>query len=163
MICPTTPFYKWINQGPERGCDHCISHNKARLDCSDKRFHVSALKNKSQVWREWKFPGGSVIRVPKLPLQGTWVQSLVGELRFSMPCSMAKLKKGGGGRGYFCLCYMTEISQPGTQAVRGLLPCGHSLSSQWGEHNAKCTLGILLSIFLQHQKWHAGSRALTRD
>ena len=63
-----------------------------------------------------------MIRVPELPLQGTWVQSLVGELRFSIPCSMAKLKKGGGSRGYFCLCYVTEISQPGTQAVRGPPP-----------------------------------------
>ena len=91
-----------------------ISHNKERLDCSDKQSHVSALKKKkARGWREWEFPGGSVVRVPELPLQGTRVQSLVGELRFSIPCSMTKLEKGGGGQGGSSVCvkWLKSVNQ----------------------------------------------------
>ena len=38
------------------------------------------------------FPGGPAVKTV-LPLQGTWVQSLVGELRSHMPRSTAKKKK----------------------------------------------------------------------
>ena len=40
----------------------------------------------------WDFPGGPVVRTA-LPLQGTWVGSLVGELRSGLLCSMTKEKK----------------------------------------------------------------------
>ena len=31
------------------------------------------------------FPGGPVVKAPSFPLQGVWVQSLVGELGSHMP------------------------------------------------------------------------------
>ena len=40
----------------------------------------------------WDFAGGPVVRTP-LPLQGAWVQSLVGELKSLMLCGVAKKKK----------------------------------------------------------------------
>ena len=36
------------------------------------------------------FPDSPVVKTPALPLQEAWVQSLIGELRSHMPCSMAK-------------------------------------------------------------------------
>ena len=54
-------------------------------------------------WRmsgELYFPGGSMVKT-LLPMQEPWVQSLVGELRSHMPCSMAKRlkkKKMSGGK-----------------------------------------------------------------
>ena len=62
-------------------------------------------------WRmsgELYFPGGSMVKT-LLPMQEPWVQSLVGELRSHMPCSMAKRlkkKKCQEGREFhplFCL------------------------------------------------------------
>lgn len=41
-----------------------------------------------QVSRPGDFSGGPVARIPTPPLQGTWVQPLVGELRFFKPRSM---------------------------------------------------------------------------
>ena len=38
------------------------------------------------------FPSGSVVKTPKLPMQGPQVQSLVGEVRSHMPCGVAKKK-----------------------------------------------------------------------
>ena len=38
------------------------------------------------------FPSGSVVKTPKLPMQGAQAQSLVGEVRSHMPCGMAKKK-----------------------------------------------------------------------
>ena len=39
-------------------------------------------------------PGdGPIVKTPVLPLQGAWVQYLVGELRSHMLCCMAKKKK----------------------------------------------------------------------
>ena len=38
------------------------------------------------------FPSGSVVKTPKLPMQGAQVQSLVGEVRSHMPCGVAKKK-----------------------------------------------------------------------
>ena len=36
------------------------------------------------------FPGGPVVRLSELPMQGAHVQSLVGELRSHMPNGVAK-------------------------------------------------------------------------
>lgn len=38
-------------------------------------------------------PGSLVVKMPKLPPQGAWVQSLGGELISHMPCSMARNKE----------------------------------------------------------------------
>ena len=38
------------------------------------------------------FPSGSVVKTPKLPMQGAQAQSLVGEVRSHMPGGMAKKK-----------------------------------------------------------------------
>ena len=49
------------------------------------------------------FPGGPVVKTPALPLQGVWVQSLVGELRSCMPRGQKKKgipKVEVGGPGY---------------------------------------------------------------
>ena len=40
----------------------------------------------------WDFAGGPVVKTP-LPLQGAWVQSLVGELKSLLLCGVAKKKK----------------------------------------------------------------------
>ena len=39
------------------------------------------------------FPGGPVVKDSTVPMQGAWVKSLVGELRFGMLYSTAKKKK----------------------------------------------------------------------
>ena len=39
------------------------------------------------------FPGGPVVKDSTVPMQGAWVKSLVGELRFCMLYSTAKKKK----------------------------------------------------------------------
>lgn len=82
---------------------HCIMQ-LGKVSCSDKQSRVS-VRGKSR-GGGWKFLIGSVIEVPKACCRGTWVQSWLGT-EFSMPCSMAKLKRDGG-RGHFCLCSMTR-------------------------------------------------------
>ena len=37
-----------------------------------------------------EFPAGLVVRIPHFQLQGAWVQTLVRELRFHMPCGVTK-------------------------------------------------------------------------
>ena len=39
------------------------------------------------------FLGGPVVRTSVFSMQGAWVPSLVGELRFCMPCGTPKKKK----------------------------------------------------------------------
>ena len=54
---------------------------------------LASLKRERERERErGEFPGGPVVKA-ELPLQGTWVQFLVSELRSHMLCGMAKRKK----------------------------------------------------------------------
>ena len=50
--------------------------NPALFDLVTKYSHFNL-----NIFKSREFPGSPVVRTPELPLQGAWVQSLVGELR----------------------------------------------------------------------------------
>ena len=53
-------------------------------------FHLALASWPHKTTSSWDFPGSPVAKTPALPLQGARVQSLVGELRSSMPRRTAK-------------------------------------------------------------------------
>ena len=55
----------------------------------------------AQRLRRGDFPGGPVIKSPCFHCRGTWVLSLVGELRSHMPSSSAKTPHTDAGSGTF--------------------------------------------------------------
>ena len=97
MFCPT--FY-WAN--PEREETHCCEMTGVAQLLYKSRFCFILNKN-GNITYNLDFPGSPLVKTA-LPVQGTWVQSLVKELRFhagqpkitfnsflATPCSMGNL------------------------------------------------------------------------
>ena len=58
--------------------------------CQKKKKRIKNEQTNKKPKMNWEFPGGPVVRTP---LQGSWVQYLVEELRSHMPGGKAKNKQ----------------------------------------------------------------------
>ena len=77
---------KLIQHSCGQGCYETGRENRRQGPKSEQRTNLNT--------KPWGLPGGLVVK-PLFPVQGLWVRSPVGELRFHMPCSQKTKTKNG--------------------------------------------------------------------